>query len=34
MDINEFRVTIDDENPNDTNPGNDTSWKLFWLEEE
>lgn len=34
MDINEFRVTIDDEHPNDTNPGNDTSWKLFWLEEE
>lgn len=34
MDINEFRVTADEEHPNMTNPGNDTSWTLFWLEEE
>lgn len=33
MDINEFRVSADDEHPNLTNPGNDTSWELFWLGE-
>jgi hypothetical protein len=31
MDINEFRVSSDQEHPNLTNPGNDTSWELFWL---
>lgn len=33
LDINEFRVTADKEHPNVTNPGNDTSWTLFWLED-
>ena len=32
MDINEFRVSSDDEHPNVTNPGNDTTWELFWLD--
>ena len=31
MDINEFRVSADQDHPNLTNPGNDTSWELFWL---
>ena len=33
MDINEFRVSSDDEHPNLTNPGNDAAWELFWLGE-
>ena len=32
LDINEFRVSADDEHPNVTNPANDTSWELFWLD--
>lgn len=34
MDINEVRVTADKNHPNVTNPGNDTSWELFWLDYE
>ena len=33
MDINEFRVSADELHPNVTNPANDSSWILFWLEE-
>lgn len=33
LDMNEFRVTADSEHPNVTNPGNNTSWTLFWLED-
>ena len=33
MDMNEFRVSADDEHPNVTNPANDTSWELFWLDD-
>ena len=32
MDMNEFRVSSDDEHPNVTNPGNDSTWELFWLD--
>lgn len=33
LDMNEYRVSTDDEHPNLTNPGNDTSWELFWLDD-
>ena len=33
MDMNEFRVSADDEHPNVTNPGNDSTWDLFWLDD-
>lgn len=33
LDINEFRVSSDSNHPNLTNPGNDTSWELFWLDD-
>ena len=32
LDINEWRVSTDDQHPNPNNPGNDSSWDLFWLE--
>ena len=32
LDINEFRISTDEQHPNLTNPGNDTSWELFWLD--
>ena len=32
LDINEYRVSTNDQHPNLTNPGNDTSWELFWLD--
>ncbi len=32
MDINEFRVSADQEHPNITNPANDSSRELFWLD--
>jgi hypothetical protein len=32
LDMNEFRVSSDDEHPNVTNPGNDSTWELFWLD--
>ena len=33
MDINEFRVSADELHPNVTNPANDSSWAIFWIEE-
>ena len=34
LDINEHRVSADKEHPNLYNPANDTSWELFWLDNE
>lgn len=34
MDINGVRVSSDEKHPNTTNPGNDSTWELFWLEVE
>lgn len=33
MDINGFRVSADELHPNVTNPSNDSSWAIFWIEE-